>query len=105
MNELSWTVERHDEHVVVAPVGAVALTTAGEFEAVLLTLAVETDVVLDVSGLTFVDSSGLSIFVAAYKAGLKHGKSVVLDPVPPFLERVLKVTGLGTLLLARHQVR
>ena len=105
MNELSWTVERESRRVVVAPVGVLAITTSGEFEGVLLAAAADADVVLDLSGLTFVDSSGLSVFVAAYKAGLKHGHTVVLDLVPPFLTRVLKVTGLGTLLLAPHRVR
>lgn len=101
MNELSWTVERGAERVVVVVVGAVTIATSGEFEGVLLGLARDADVVLDLGGATFVDSSGLSVFVAAYKAGVKHGRTVVLDPVPSFLGRVLKVTGLGTLLLAR----
>ncbi|MCS7475912.1 STAS domain-containing protein [Umezawaea endophytica] len=104
MNELSWTVEREARRVVVVPVGAVTITTSGEFEGVLLAAAAEADVVLDLAGVTFVDSSGLSAFVAAYKAGVAHGHTVVLDPVPPFLARVLKVTGLGTLLLSPQKV-
>jgi anti-sigma B factor antagonist len=105
VNELSWTVEREAGRTVVAATGVVTIATSGEFEPLLLALAADTDLVVDLSGLTFVDSTGLSVFVAAYKAGVKHGRTVVLDPVPPFLERVLKVTGLGALLLAPHRVR
>ena len=104
MNELSWTVERDRERAVVVPVGTVTVGTSAGLEGELVALAAETDVVLDLGEVTFVDSSGLSVFVAAYKAGVKHRHTVVLDPVPQFLERVLKVTGLGSLLLARHRV-
>jgi anti-sigma B factor antagonist len=105
VNELSWIVEREQGRAVVAPVGTVTVGTSAGFEDALLALAAETDVVLDLGEVTFVDSSGLSVLIAAYKAGRKHRHTVVLDPVPPFLERVLEVTGLGTLLLAPHRVR
>jgi anti-anti-sigma factor len=105
VNELSFVVEREPERAVVVATGVVTIGTSGEFERSLLTLAAATDVVVDLRALTFVDSSGLSVFVAAYKEGRKHGNTVVLDQIPPFLERVLKVTGLGPLLLAPERVR
>jgi anti-anti-sigma factor len=107
VNELSFTVEREPEpeRAVVVPTGVVTIATSGEFEQALLDLAAVTDVVVDLHALTFVDSSGLSVFVAAYKEGHKYGNAVVLDQVPPFLSRVLKVTGLGTFLLAPQRVR
>jgi anti-sigma B factor antagonist len=104
VNELSFTVEREPERAVVVAIGVVTIATSGEFERALLGLAADTDVVVDLRALTFVDSSGLSVFVAAYKEGLKHGNTVVLDHVPPFVARVLKVTGLGTFLLAPQRV-
>ncbi|WNV87280.1 STAS domain-containing protein [Umezawaea sp. Da 62-37] len=100
MTGLSWVVEHTGGRAVVAVGGALDVTTSAGLEAVLLALAAESDVLIDLRALEFADSSGLSAFVAAYKCGLRHGRTVTLDPVPPFLVRVLGVTGLDAVLLA-----
>jgi anti-anti-sigma factor len=96
-------VERQPERVVVAVSGALAVGNAPRLQEALVPLMGDADVVVDLDGLTFVDSSGLTVFIAAYKTGVQHGTNIVLDRVPGFLARVLKVTGLDQLLLASKQ--
>lgn len=51
-------------------------------------------IVVDLSGLTFCDSIGLSTFVTAYKACTAAGGFLRLAAPKPFLVRVLTVVGL-----------
>ena len=53
-------------------------------------------VVLDLSGLTFMDSSGIGAIHAARRLTIKNaGTLVVCRPSPP-VQRVLEITGLDT---------
>ncbi|MET1073322.1 MAG: STAS domain-containing protein [Umezawaea sp.] len=104
MNELSWTVDRAPGRVVVAVTGALTVGTAPRLQDALLPLLADADVTVDLTDLTFVDSSGLTVFIAAYKAGTRHGTTATLSHVPDFLARVLRVTGLAQLLLTSDQV-
>ncbi|WNV85928.1 STAS domain-containing protein [Umezawaea sp. Da 62-37] len=104
MNELSWTVERAPHRVVVAVTGALTVSTSPALQDALVPLLAEADVTVDLTGLSFLDSSGLTVFIAAYKAGVRHGTTTTLAHVPDFLARVLQVTGLARLLLTSDQV-
>ncbi|MFD9735225.1 STAS domain-containing protein [Umezawaea sp. NPDC059074] len=103
MNELSWSVTREPERAVVAVTGVLTVGNAPRLEEALVSLASEADLVIDLEGLEFLDSSGLSVFIAAYKASTRNDTTVILDRVPAFLTRVLRVTGLHQLLLAPNQ--
>jgi anti-sigma B factor antagonist len=100
MNDFSHTVRTEKDRIVVAVDGELDMQTSVEFKQVLMDLvADDTDVVVDLSGLTFVDSSGLSALIAVHKRALTHVRaSMVLDRVPPFLHRILAVTGLAAVL-------
>ncbi|PRY44468.1 STAS domain-containing protein [Umezawaea tangerina] len=104
MNELSWTLERTPGRVVVSVAGALTVSTAPKLQDALVPLLADADVTLDLTELAFVDSSGLTVFIAAYKAGVRHGTTATLSHVPDFLARVLRVTGLGTLLPTSDEV-
>lgn len=54
--------------------------------------------VLDLSGLTFADSSGLGVMIAALKRTKADGGAMALAATPPFFAKVLKVTGLDGIL-------
>ncbi|HEY0638473.1 MAG TPA: STAS domain-containing protein [Pseudonocardiaceae bacterium] len=85
--------------VVVSPAGELDLHTAGEFRQIVDDVVpAAREVALDLGGLGFVDSSGLSAFVCAHKLARRHGTRLVLVNVPPFLSRMLTVTGLGEVL-------
>ncbi len=54
----------------------------------------QTDVVVDLSGLTFLDSTGISVLVAAHQQlRRREGRLVVADPAPQ-ARRVLEISGL-----------
>lgn len=52
------------------------------------------DIVLDISGLLFCDSTGLGAMVAIYRAATAHGARLHLCSAQPQLEKTLGVTGL-----------
>jgi anti-anti-sigma factor len=56
-------------------------------------------VVLDLSGITFIDSTGLNTLVAALRSCEANGGSLALGPnLPSQVTRVLEITGLDALL-------
>ncbi|MFI7079161.1 STAS domain-containing protein [Micromonospora sp. NPDC049903] len=97
------SVDRADPRAPVIRVGGdLAYTTATP-------LRVEIDrllgtgpatLVLDFADLQFIDSTGLSVIVHAWREGQQHGSTVELRAVPRFLETILDMTGV-TGLLAR----
>lgn len=56
------------------------------------------DVVLDLSGVTFVDSSGLSVIITAYKRLQAEGGRLRVAGASGLVRSVLDVTGLGRIL-------
>lgn len=53
---------------------------------------------LDLTGLTFIDSSGLSVLVAGYKRLRDGGGDLILTAVPAQARRVLEISGLSQVL-------
>jgi anti-sigma B factor antagonist len=53
-------------------------------------------VVLDLSGLTFIDSSGIGAIHAARRLTIKNGGTLVVSRPSPQVHRVLEITGLDT---------
>ncbi|MBN6041731.1 STAS domain-containing protein [Amycolatopsis sp. 195334CR] len=99
MTEFSYDVALDDDRVVVTTAGALDAHTGAEFQVALRELAERhPELVLDLAGLTYVDSTGLSAFIAAHKRASARGGRVRLSGVPPFLARLLAVTGLNTIL-------
>ncbi|MEV5566572.1 STAS domain-containing protein [Streptomyces sp. NPDC052196] len=50
--------------------------------------------VIDLGGLTFCDSSGIAILIAAHNYALAANATVVLAAVPGHLDRILRIIGL-----------
>ncbi|TDE34452.1 STAS domain-containing protein [Actinomadura sp. 6K520] len=50
--------------------------------------------VLDLAGLEFMDSGGLSVIVSCYKAVTAAGGSLTIAAPPPLIRRTLAITGL-----------
>ncbi|MFI6032072.1 STAS domain-containing protein [Amycolatopsis magusensis] len=99
MNEFSYDVTVSAGRAVVTTAGELDAHTGADFRLALPELAeVHQDLVLDLAGLTYVDSTALSMFLAAQKRAAAFGGRVRLRGVPPFLTRLLAVTGLNGIL-------
>ncbi|MBM7775803.1 anti-anti-sigma factor [Actinokineospora baliensis] len=99
MTEFSHTTTTTPTQAIISVTGELDTHTSIAFKQALLDLvAANTEVVVDLSGLTFIDSSGLSVFIAAHKRTLSRDKRVLLDQVPAFLSRILAITGLDEII-------
>lgn len=94
----SQTINTTERSACLRVEGDLDYETTGELVAtVSRLLAVEiglADLHLDFSGLTFLDSAALSGLLLIHRRTLQSGVELHLDHRPPFLDRVLQVTGL-----------
>ena len=81
-----------DTAPIVRLTGELDMATAPDLDACLLTLA-DDDIVVDVSGLTFMDSSGLNTLIVALKRSRELGHKFVLRAPPAPVARLLQITG------------
>ena len=91
---LSIDMVHLDGHVLLTIVGEVDLATAASFGAAIdQGIQQAGKVVLDLSGVTFMDSSGLNVLVAAAGPG-RATDSVLIRKAPRSIHRLLSITGL-----------
>jgi anti-sigma B factor antagonist len=85
--------------VRVRPVGEIDLATSDEVAAALdeMREAGFRRVVLDLSEVTFVDSSGIRAIVEARRAADRDRVALVVVPGPPAVQRVFTLTGVADL--------
>src|SRR4051812_537269 len=62
-------------------------------------------VVVDLSGVTFLDSSGVHALVTAYRAALDRGGRLTIVNASGMVEHVLDITGVGGLLSPQDGAR
>ena len=89
-------VSRSDGSVVVAVEGELDLATAPQLRDRLVALSGEgqTRVVLDLSRLQFIDSTGLSVLVMARNRSRVDGGAILIRHPSPAVLRILEITGL-----------
>lgn len=94
--DLQLSTSRQGPFAVVTVAGDVDLATAGRLddEALAATSDESPHLVLDLAGVTFLDSSGLKVLVAAQRRTTRAGGSLSLVAVPRVVMRVLTVTAL-----------
>jgi anti-sigma B factor antagonist len=92
---LRCDVSRNGDHAHVRLVGELDLATVPHVEARLAELqgAGVKRVVLDLSGLRFLDSTGLCCILEHDAAARRDGFSMALVPGPPAVQRVFELTG------------
>jgi anti-sigma B factor antagonist len=97
VNPLTVTAAREDDGVRVTLAGELDIGSAPEVEEVLR--KVESDGVqtltIDLRGLTFMDSTGLRMLVAADKRAKDEGRALRIIRGPAPVQRILDLTGLG----------
>lgn len=94
---LSVRVEHVDGAFTVGLGGELDVSTAPQLHEVLLDAVSQQPsgpIILDLSALTFVDSTGLSLLVSTHKRMNGVGRALVLRGAQPTVRRLLEVTGL-----------
>ena len=90
---VSW--ERVDDTLYVRPVGELDLGTVDQFRQALSEAERErTDLVIDLRGLTFIDSSGLHELIQARQRGEEQGRALALVRGSAPIQRILAVAKL-----------
>ncbi|MET7470818.1 STAS domain-containing protein [Micromonospora sp. NPDC005686] len=98
---MSISVDRSDPAVPELVVGGeLAYATTGPLRAEIdrLLAGRPRTLVFDFGDLEFMDSSGLSVIVHAWREGQQAGTAIELRAVPRFLETILDLTGVTGLL-------
>jgi anti-anti-sigma factor len=97
--EFEVTVSTEGGVRVVAVTGELDLDTMGELNEALGTDAgLVATTVIDLRGLTFIDSSGVSGVLTAARRAHDAGARLVCVPGPPQIRRVFEMTGIDTVL-------
>lgn len=96
---LSLTVDRRDSGPVVTVKGEIDLETSPELSAVLATLEPPGgDVDVDLSGVTYIDSTGLRALLTARDAAREAGGSLRVSATSSIVARLIEITGCNELL-------
>jgi anti-sigma B factor antagonist len=97
MTELSLDVSSDPTgQVVIAVAGEVEMVTAPQLAACILEHATS-DVVVDLSNVTFLDSSGITALVHGYNELRKNGHTLRTTGERDLIRRVLEISGLDGL--------
>jgi anti-anti-sigma factor len=94
--ELDLVTVRHGSCAVLRVGGEVDLGTAGQLSdaAVVAMQEIGPNIVLDLSGVGFMDSTGLKVLLAVHKRAQLAGGRLVLACAPRPVTRVVTITGL-----------
>lgn len=96
MTDLTYSVEQSGATAVGVLAGEIDLASVESLEAAIAATEATAakDVVLDMSGVTFLDSSGLRVLVTANERLSATGGRLVIRRPSPSVMRVLEITGL-----------
>ncbi|WP_369192052.1 STAS domain-containing protein [Streptomyces sp. R08] len=96
MSPLNLTVHAAPTSTVVEVVGELDYATASELRELIasLTLRPGQRLVLDLGGMEFCDSSGLTALIIAHNLTKAAGGDLVLTDIPAHTQRVLRTVGL-----------
>jgi stage II sporulation protein AA (anti-sigma F factor antagonist) len=96
---LSLEVREEGERRTVVLAGELDLATAFDLEALTSTLCVQArEIVLDLRGLSFMDSTGLQVMLRARDMCAERDCGFFLIAGPPAVQRLFELTGLTDLL-------
>ena len=87
---------RDGERLTVAPAGELDLATVPDVEAALRGAEpAPGQVVLDLSAVTFMDTSGLRLVLEEEKRAAERGSSFLIVPGPPSVQRIFELSGVA----------
>lgn len=90
---LNIDVAPHGERTVITATGEIDLSTAPMLESHLDELVVDSHVVLDLSGVTFIDSTGLRVILSADSKAGEHGRALAIVATNGPVLRLFELTG------------
>ena len=96
--QASIRVETDDDVVVVTVDGELDLVTAPDLNDALGTVAGERALVVDLAGVEFIDSSGLSVLVNLNRNASRSGTDLAFVAATPRVQSTFAITGLATVL-------
>lgn len=100
--ELSVTFSGDPGHPVVVVAGEIDLSTADQLRSALDAVLADSDrVEIDLSGTTFMDSTGLAVLIAAFRRLGESREALVLRDPSRAVIRLLEVSGVGQLVDVR----
>ncbi|NUR87944.1 MAG: STAS domain-containing protein [Nonomuraea sp.] len=102
MDSLHLTTSRHDTTLTVSLTGELDIATSEALRGHLLGLLEEAggaprpglSMVIEMSGVSFIDAAGLGILVSLRNQALRRHTSLRVAGVPPNMKRLLRITGL-----------
>ncbi len=94
---LSLREDRRNKGLLVAPIGRIDSNTSGELERALLARAVEPRLVVDLSGVEYVSSAGLRVFLMLARNVKASGGTLVLCALSASVRQVFDLAGFTTL--------
>ena len=90
---LDITIDRVGDHVVCRPVGELDAFTVGHFRESLTELGGGERVLIDLSGVPFLDSAGLGALIGGVRRAREGGGDVAVYGARPAVARLLHTTG------------
>ena len=102
MSLFSVTTERRSGSLRVIPAGELDIAAADSLRARLAERAASENLVLDLSRLDFMDTSGIQVVVEAYRAARDEGFDLCIVPAPQPVQRVFEIAGLEEVLPFDH---
>lgn len=96
--------ERRDAGLLVCPVGRIDSNTSGDFERALLSKGTEPRLVVDLSGVEYVSSAGLRVFLMLAKKVKATGGKLALCGLPPSVKQVFDLAGFTALFMVEPGV-
>jgi anti-sigma B factor antagonist len=88
-------VQRRDDVVIVEPRGELDIATVETLGVAVDDIKSAGRLVLDLRGLSFIDSSGLHLLVALHQRAQRNGFQLALVAPAPPVDRAIQVCGLG----------
>lgn len=102
---MKYSLNEKNDTVVVAFEGDIDLKSSGEVRTVLLDCVSRGRAVLvDMSGVALIDSSGVAVLLEAFQNSRKKGKEFVLAEIGDSVLRVLKLARLETIFTIANSV-
>ncbi len=90
---LEINVDQTDGHTVCRPVGELDAFTVGQFREALSEIGGPTQLLIDLSGVPFLDSAGLGALIGGVRRAREAGGDVAVYGARPAVARLLHTTG------------
>lgn len=96
--------EKDNEKDVLFIIGEVDAFTAGNLKTTLLEITENkrNSTVLDMSRVSYMDSTGIGVIIAGYKSAKKNEGSLVVQGLTSRVKRLFDITGLSEIVEVQH---